>query len=106
MEGVEHCFLARWEIELFIDNLLVRIHFIIEMIWWTSLAPSEFEFPFPRQEGTNVLLGDEEGPLTGQKGASDGTERGLYRDTKGLLSGQKRAFDGTERGRYRNRKGF
>jgi len=23
----------------FIDNLLVRIHFIIEMIWWTGLAP-------------------------------------------------------------------
>ena len=32
---------------LFIDNLLVRIHFIIEMIWWTSLAPWEFEFLFP-----------------------------------------------------------
>ena len=26
-----------------IDNLLVRIHFIIEMIWWTGLAPWEFE---------------------------------------------------------------
>ena len=25
--------------EFFIDNLLVRIHFIIEMIWWTGLAP-------------------------------------------------------------------
>ena len=30
-----------------IDNLLVRIHFIIEMIWWTGLAPWEFESPFP-----------------------------------------------------------
>ena len=29
------------------DNLLVRIHFIVEMIWWTGLAPWEFEFPFP-----------------------------------------------------------
>ena len=29
-----------------IDNLLVQIHFIIETIWWTSLAPWEFEFPF------------------------------------------------------------
>jgi len=28
--------------EFFIDNLLVRIHFIIEMIWWTGLAPWEF----------------------------------------------------------------
>jgi len=33
--------------EISIDNLLVRIHFIIEMIWWTGLAPWEFEFPFP-----------------------------------------------------------
>ena len=33
--------------ELFIDNLLVRIHFIIEMIRWTSLAPWDFEFRFP-----------------------------------------------------------
>ena len=33
--------------EFFIDNLLVRIHFIIEMIWWTGLAPWEFGFPFP-----------------------------------------------------------
>jgi len=33
--------------EFFIDNLLVRIHFIIVMIWWTGLAPWEFEYPFP-----------------------------------------------------------
>ena len=33
--------------EFFIDNILVRIHFIIEMIWWTGLAPWEFEFLFP-----------------------------------------------------------
>jgi len=35
------------EREFFIDNLLVRIHLIIEMIWWTSLAPWKFEFSFP-----------------------------------------------------------
>ena len=35
------------ETEFFIDNLLARIHFIIVMIWWTGLAPREFEFPFP-----------------------------------------------------------
>jgi len=29
------------EREFFIDNLLVRIHFIIKMIWWTGLAPWE-----------------------------------------------------------------
>jgi len=35
------------EREFFIDNLLVRIHFIIVMIRWTGLAPWEVEFPFP-----------------------------------------------------------
>ena len=30
------------EREIFIDNLLVRIHCIIGMIWWTGLAPWEF----------------------------------------------------------------
>jgi len=35
------------EREFCIDNLLVRIHFIIVMIRWTGLAPWEFEFPFP-----------------------------------------------------------
>jgi len=35
------------EREFFIDNLLIRIHFIIVMIRWTGLAPWEFEFPFP-----------------------------------------------------------
>ena len=35
------------ERDFFIDNLLVRIHFIIVMIRWTGLAPWGFEFPFP-----------------------------------------------------------
>jgi len=35
------------EREVFIDNLLARIHFVIVMIRWTGLAPWEFEFPFP-----------------------------------------------------------
>jgi len=30
------------EREFCIDNLQVRIHFIIEMIWWTGLAQWEF----------------------------------------------------------------
>ena len=33
--------------DLFIDNPLVRIHFIIEMIRWTGLAPWLLKFPFP-----------------------------------------------------------
>jgi len=38
---------GRGEREFFIDNLLVRVHFIIVMIRWTGLAPWEFEFSFP-----------------------------------------------------------
>jgi len=34
---------ARQEREFLIDNLLVRIHFIIVMIRWTGLAPWAFE---------------------------------------------------------------
>ena len=40
--------------EFFIDNLLVRIHFIIVVIRWTGLAPWEFEFRFPG----HAALGD------------------------------------------------
>jgi len=35
------------EREFFVDNLLVRIHFIMVMIRWTGLAPWDFEFLFP-----------------------------------------------------------
>jgi len=35
------------EREFFIDNLLVRIHYIIVMMKWTGLSPREFEFLFP-----------------------------------------------------------
>jgi len=38
--------------EFFIYNLLVRIHFITEMIWRTGLAPLEFEFPLPSKPET------------------------------------------------------
>ena len=40
-------FLSPREREFFIDNLMVRTHYIIVMIRWTGLAPWEFEFPFP-----------------------------------------------------------
>jgi len=33
--------------DLFIENILVRIHFIILIIRWTGRAPWEYEFPFP-----------------------------------------------------------
>jgi len=46
------------EREFFIDNLLVRIHFIIMMIRWTGLAPWKFEFPFPGSL-TSTFLGSQ-----------------------------------------------
>jgi len=42
-EAVEMLKVPSGEREFFIDNLLVRIHFIIEMVWWTGLAPLECE---------------------------------------------------------------
>ena len=33
--------------QFFVDNFLVRIHFVIVMIRWTGLAQWEFEFSFP-----------------------------------------------------------
>ena len=44
------------DVEFFTDNLLVRIHFTIEMIWWTGLASWVFEFPFPGSL-TSTFLG-------------------------------------------------
>ena len=40
-----------------IDNLLVRIHFIIVMIRWIGLAPWEFEIPFPGSLASTFLVG-------------------------------------------------
>jgi len=57
----------RAEGEFVIDNLLVRIHFIIEMIWWTGLAPWVFEFPFPGSL-TATFLGS--GRVQGRAGQS------------------------------------
>ena len=44
------------EREFFIDNLLVRVHFILVMIWWTGLAPWEFEFSFPGSLASTFLI--------------------------------------------------
>ena len=44
------------ERDLFVDNLLVRTHFIIEMIRWTGLALWEFEFPFPGSLTSTILV--------------------------------------------------
>ena len=42
--------------ESFIDNLLVRIRFIIVMIRWTSLTPWAFEFPVPGSFTSTFLM--------------------------------------------------
>ena len=47
------------ESDLFIDNLLVRIHSIIAMMGWTGLAHWEFEFPF---QGSLASTWIESGP--------------------------------------------
>ena len=44
------------EREFFIDSLLVRILFIILMIWWAGLALWEFEFPFPGSRTSTFLV--------------------------------------------------
>ena len=41
-------YLRRVQRDLFIDNLLVRIHLIIAMIRWPGLAPWELELSLPR----------------------------------------------------------
>ena len=56
-ERTPYRLLGRLEREFFIDNILVRIHFIIEMIWWTGLAPWEFEFPFLGSLISTFLVG-------------------------------------------------
>ena len=40
----------------FIDNLLVRIHFIIVVNRWTGLAPWKFEFPFSGSRTSTFLV--------------------------------------------------
>ena len=45
-ETLRLCTSGQREREFFIENLPVRIHLIIEMIWWTGLAPWVFEIPF------------------------------------------------------------
>ena len=50
-------FVKTLERQFCIDNLLVRIHFIIVMIRWTGLAPWVFGFPFPGSL-TSTFLGN------------------------------------------------
>ena len=73
------------EREFFIDNLLVRIHFINEMIWWTGLAPWEFEFPFPGSLTSTFLAGPGLGDRHGA-GEAGGSAFGATKFTTQMLS--------------------
>ena len=42
--------------ELLLDNILVRIHFIIVIIRWIGLAPWELAFPFTGGFTSTVLV--------------------------------------------------
>ena len=48
--------------DFFIDNIFVRIHFIIVMMRWTGLALWEFHVPFPSSLTSTFL---EEGRVVG-----------------------------------------
>ena len=39
-----------------IDIILVLIYLSIVIIWWTGLAPWEFEFPFPGSHTSTFLI--------------------------------------------------
>ena len=52
------------EREFLIDNLLVRVHFIVVMIRWTGLAPWEFEFSFPGSLASTFLVTLDSKPRT------------------------------------------
>ena len=63
------------EREFFIDNLLVRTHFIIVIIRWTGLAPWEIESPFAGSLTSTFLVA---GTFTsGTYGLSDYSEVGI-----------------------------
>ena len=61
------------ERDFFIDNLLVRIHFIIVMIRWTGLAPWEFVFTFPGSLTSTFLVGRNPRAPDGAASCTNGT---------------------------------
>jgi len=67
--------------EFCIDNLLVRVHFIVSMIRWTGLAPWEFEFPFPGSLTSTFLVPNPNPrpphPNTGGGAMAGGSPRGV-----------------------------
>jgi len=71
--------------EFFIDNILVRIHFIIVMIRWTGLAPWEFLYAALPQVVPGSGVGEWEGASLRRRGFKNyftemcsGFEEGSY----------------------------
>ena len=74
-----------------IDNLLVRTHFIIEMISWTGLAPGEFEFTFPGSLASTLLATFQGTSLRSSSGGrSNQPERGRERERVGEREARER----------------
>ena len=71
--GPSHGTLQR---EFCIDNLLVRIRYIIVMIKWTGLAPWEFDFFFAGSLTSTFLVGTLQFPIS-HSGASESTTHTL-----------------------------
>ena len=66
------------ERDFFIDNLLVRIHVFIEIIWWTGLTPWDFEFPSPGSLISTFLSQVALDPITSRRAANlEQISRGL-----------------------------
>ena len=70
--------------EFFIDNPLVRIHFIIEMIRCTGLAPWDSEFTFPGSL-RSTFLQEKEGSRGGESGCHQAWGGAGTADAEGKL---------------------
>ena len=76
--------------EFFTDNFLVRIHFIIEIVWWTGLAPWDSNGTQPGGGAVRAIAADlaQEGGLGPARRVVQGRpchrERVLYYQPTGL----------------------
>ena len=68
----------------FIDHLLVRIHIISEIIWWTGLAPWEFEPPEALCGGISKVNFQETLSSFGDKFSQNGSKNGLRAPRTGM----------------------
>jgi len=73
------------EREFFIDNLLVRIHFIIVVIRWIGLAPWKVEFPFPGSLTSTFLVERDEEVVEALPDQGEDVHRNVQRFRGGLV---------------------